>query len=56
MILLTGAADQPNLLRFLGRGRRLEAHDEILSRFDLLVIEAGDLLELVERLADADLI
>ena len=44
------------LLRVFRRGRRFEADDEILARFDLLVVEAGNLLELVERLADADLV
>ena len=39
-----------------GARRRFEAHDEILSRFDLLVVEAGNLLELVERLAHADFV
>ena len=36
-------------------GRR-EADDEVLTCFDFLVVQAGNLLQLVERIADADLV
>jgi hypothetical protein len=36
--------------------RRFEADNEVLSGFDLLIVEAGDLLELIERLADTHLV
>ena len=45
--------DPTHLLDWRRCGHGLEAHEEVLARLDLLVVEARHLLQLLERLAEA---